>query len=98
MNKADLVNRIAEGANISKTQALTALNIFLEATSDALKSGEKVSITGFGTFNISYHKARRGRNPQNGRDILIDARNVVKFKAGIDLSAKVQDAAKVQEA
>ena len=90
MNKADLVNRISEGAGITKSQALTALNVFLESTSESLQRGEKVTIVGFGTFHISRHKERRGRNPQNGRDIVIAARNMVRFKAGNDLASKVQ--------
>ncbi|NNF01961.1 MAG: HU family DNA-binding protein [Bacteroidia bacterium] len=90
MNKADLINEISMGAGITKAQALSALNVFLESTSKALEKGEKVTIVGFGTFDISRHKQRRGRNPQNGNNIVIQARNVVRFKAGNQLATKVQ--------
>ena len=89
MNKGDLINKIAEGANISKAQATEALNATLEGISDALKSGEKATLIGFGTFSVSHRPARTGRNPQTGASINIAAKNVVKFKPGSELSDSV---------
>ncbi|MEM7102299.1 MAG: HU family DNA-binding protein [Bacteroidota bacterium] len=89
MNKADLVNRIAEDAGLSKSQASDALNAVLDAVSGSLKKGDKVTLVGFGTFSISKRAARTGRNPQTGAAIQIAAKNVVKFKPGKDLSDAV---------
>lgn len=89
MNKGDLINKIAEGADISKAQATDALNAVLDNIGEALKEGEKVTLIGFGTFSISERKARTGRNPQTGETIQIAAKNVVKFKPGKELSDSV---------
>jgi len=89
MNKGDLINKIAEGADISKAQATDALNAVLDNISGALKDGDKVTLIGFGTFSISERKARTGRNPQTGETIQIAAKNVVKFKPGKELSDSV---------
>lgn len=89
MNKADLVNRIAEDAGLSKAQAADALNSVLGAISESLKKGNKVTLVGFGTFSVSHRAARTGRNPQTGKAIKIAAKNVVKFKPGKDLSDAV---------
>lgn len=89
MNKGDLINKIAEGANISKAQASDALNAVLEGIEGALKGGDKVTLIGFGTFSVSRRDARTGRNPQTGESIKIAAKNVVKFKPGKELSDSV---------
>ena len=89
MNKGDLINRIAEDANISKSQATEALSAVLGGINDALKDGDKVSLIGFGTFSVSHRPARTGRNPQTGASIAIAAKNVVKFKAGKELADSV---------
>ena len=89
MNKSDLIGKISADAGITKAQAQSALNSFTEATTGALKGGEKVILVGFGTFSISNRAARTGRNPQTGKEIKIAANNVVKFKAGADLSKTV---------
>lgn len=89
MNKAELINKIAEDANITKTQANTALDSFIEAVTKTLKAGGKVTLVGFGTFVISKRKARKGRNPQTGEEISIKARRVARFKAGKELAAKL---------
>lgn len=86
MNKGDLINKIAGDAGITKTQAQNALNSFLDATTGALKGGDKVTLVGFGTFSTSSRAARKGRNPQTGAEINIPAKKVVKFKAGKELS------------
>ncbi len=90
MNKGDLVNKIAEDANLTKAQATEALNSVLNAVSDTLKDGNKVTLIGFGTFSISARAARAGRNPKTGESITIAAKNIVKFKAGKELSDSVQ--------
>ena len=85
MNKGDLINKLAEDANLTKGQATDAVNSVLNSISDTLKDGKKVSLVGFGTFSTSMRNARTGRNPQTGAAIQIPAKNVVKFKAGKDL-------------
>jgi len=74
MNKADLIDRIASGAGISKTQAASAIDTSVESITSALKKGDRVALIGFGTFSISQRKARNGRNPQTGATIKIAAR------------------------
>jgi len=85
MNKAELVDAIASGAGITKVQAKAALDSFTGAVSDTLKGGGRVALVGFGTFSVSKRQAREGRNPQTGKTIKIQAKNVAKFKAGSDL-------------
>ena len=89
MNKGDLVSKIAEQADLSKTQAQDALNATLDAIGDALKNEDKVTLIGFGTFSINPRPARDGRNPQTGKTIKIAAKNQVKFKPGKELSDSV---------
>ncbi len=89
MNKGDLINRIAENANLSKAQATEALTATLSAISDSLKEGDRASLVGFGTFSVTARKAREGRNPATGATIQIPAKNVIKFKPGKELNATV---------
>lgn len=89
MNKAELVEAMASSAGLSKADAKRALDGFIDATSKALKKGDRVSLIGFGSFSVSKRSARTGRNPQTGKEIKIAAKNVVKFKAGSDLSKTV---------
>jgi DNA-binding protein HU-beta len=89
MNKGELINHIAQEANLTKAQATDALNAFTKATSKSLKKGNKLTLVGFGTFSVSKRSARKGRNPQTGQEINIPARNVVKFKPGKELSDSV---------
>ncbi len=89
MNKAELINKIADDTGITKTQANAAIDSFVEAVSKTLKNGGKVTLVGFGTFTISKRKARKGRNPQTGEEISIKARKVARFKAGKELAAKL---------
>jgi DNA-binding protein HU-beta len=89
MNKAELVAKIAEDASISKTQANDALDSFVDAVTKTLKSGDKVTLVGFGTFSVSKRQARTGRNPQTGESIKIKAKKVARFKAGKELSARI---------
>jgi len=90
MNKAELIDSIASKANLSKADAKKALDAFVETTSTALKTGDRVALVGFGSFSISRRNARTGRNPQTGQPITIKAKKVVKFKAGSDLAGSVQ--------
>jgi len=89
-NKADLVEAIAEKAEISKKAAGVALDTVLNEIAEALKKGERVSIAGFGTFSVSSRAARQGRNPQTGATIQISASKVPRFKAGKALREVVQ--------
>lgn len=89
MNKAELVDAMASEAGISKADAKKALDGFINATTSALKKGDRLSLIGFGSFSISKRSARTGRNPQTGKEIQIAAKNVVKFKAGAELSKSV---------
>lgn len=91
MNKGDLINKIAEDADLTKTQASDALNAALNAISESLKDGNKVTLVGFGTYSVTDRKARTGRNPQTGAPIEIPAKKVVKFKPGKELSESMND-------
>ena len=89
MNKAELIEAMASGADISKADAKRALDAFIDATSGSLSKGDRVALVGFGSFSVSNRAARKGRNPQTGKEIQIAAKNVVRFKAGSELSGKV---------
>lgn len=89
MNKAQLIDAMADGAGLTKADAKKALDSFISATTDALKGGDRVALIGFGTFSVTERGARTGRNPQTGKEITIPAKKVVKFKAGADLSDAV---------
>ena len=83
MTKAELVEKMAKDAGISKVAAATALNSFMEGVSKSLKKKDgKVTLVGFGTFSKVRRKARKGRNPQTGQPIKIKATNIVKFRPG----------------
>ena len=82
MNKADLVARIAEEAEITRHQAEKALNALMDGVQDALSNGDNVTLVGFGTFSVMPRAARKGRNPQTGREIFIPASKTPKFRAG----------------
>ena len=85
MNKSELIEAMASEAGISKAAAGKALNGMMEAVKGSLKGGNKVSLVGFGSWDVSKRAARKGRNPQTGAEIQIAAKNVVKFKAGSEL-------------
>lgn len=89
MNKAELIDAMASASGLTKADAKRALEGFVESTSAALKGGDKISLVGFGSFSVSKREARTGRNPQTGKEIKIAAKNVVRFKAGADLTEKV---------
>ena len=89
MNKAELIDAMAAAAGLSKADAKKALDGFVGATTDALKKGERISLVGFGSFDLSRRNARNGRNPKTGEVIQIAAKNTIRFKAGSELSSSV---------
>ena len=89
MNKAELIAKIAGDAGISKAQAEKALGAFTGAVTNSLKGGNKVSLVGFGTFDVSARSARTARNPRTGEPIHVAASNVPRFKAGKALKEAV---------
>lgn len=89
MNKTDLVNAIAQSAELTKADAKKALDAALAAIAGALKEKETVALLGFGTFSVSERPAREGINPATKEKISIPAKNVIKFKAGGELANSV---------
>ena len=85
MNKADLIDSVAESTDMSKAEAGRALDAVLDGISGALSSGDSVALVGFGTFNVRERAARMGRNPATGETIQIAASKGVGFKAGKSL-------------
>jgi DNA-binding protein HU-beta len=90
MNKAELIDAIASEAKITKADAQKALDAFINATTKALKKGDRVALVGFGTFAVTKRSARKGRNPQTGKEITIPAKKVVRFRPGSELSSSVK--------
>jgi DNA-binding protein HU-beta len=88
VNRKDLVEKLAKVTE-TKAAAEKALTAFIDAVTDALKKGQKVTLVGFGTFSVGSRKARTGRNPQTGATIRIKASKVPRFKAGADLKKAV---------
>lgn len=86
MNKGELISAIADNAGLSKAASEKALNAMISAIGGSLKKGERVGLVGFGSFSVSQRAARKGRNPQTGKEINIAAKKVVKFKPGADLA------------
>jgi len=89
MNKAELIDKIAKDADITKAEANEALDSFTNTVIGSLKKGDRVTLVGFGTFSVSDRAARNGRNPQTGEVIKIKARKVPKFKAGKEFSTRI---------
>lgn len=89
MNKAELVEAIAAATDMSKSGAETVVNAFVSTITNCLKSGDKVTLTGFGTFSVSHRAARTARNPRTGEPIQVKAAKVPKFKAGAGLKSAV---------
>jgi len=82
MNKSELIEAIAETADLTKSDAGRALDAVLEAITDALKNDDTVSLVGFGSFGVKKRAERQGRNPQTGEPITIKAAKIPSFKAG----------------
>ncbi|WP_281883896.1 HU family DNA-binding protein [Paenibacillus sp. YYML68] len=90
MNKMDLINNIAEKSGMSKKDVESVLNSFIGEVTDALATGDKVQLIGFGTFETRKRSGRTGRNPQTGQEIVIPESNVPAFKAGNKLKEAVK--------
>jgi DNA-binding protein HU-beta len=90
MNKSELIEKMADAADISKVAASKALDAFTGAVAEALKAEDKVVLIGFGTFELKKRAARTGRNPQTGAAIEIKASKTPTFKAGKSLRDTVQ--------
>jgi DNA-binding protein HU-beta len=89
MTKSEFVGKLAEKTGLTKADAEKAVNAFLETVSETLKSGDKVTFTGFGSFEVNERAAREGRNPQTGEAMQIKATKAPKFKAGKGLKDAV---------
>ncbi|MDF2924379.1 MAG: hup [Paenibacillaceae bacterium] len=90
MNKSDLITKVAEGSELSKKDATKAVEAVFEAITEALQSGDKVQLVGFGNFEVRERSARKGRNPQTGEEIEIAASKVPSFKPGKALRDVIQ--------
>lgn len=88
MNKAELINAMAAESGLTKADSKKALDAFVASVSKAMKAGEKVSLVGFGTFSVAERAARTGINPSTKQPIQIEAKKVVKFKPGAELTAE----------
>ena len=89
MTKLEVATILRERTGISQKQALEAVELFLATVKDALKSGEKVSLVGFGTFFLKEKSARNGRNPRTGERIQIPPKSIVTFKPGKEFREQV---------
>jgi len=90
VNKSELIASIAEVSGMTKVQAEKALNGVLARMAGAMEKGERVTLSGFGSFRVVERSEQKGRNPQTGKSIVIPAHNVVKFKPGKKLFNKMQ--------
>lgn len=90
MNKVELINAISKESGLSKTDSKKALNAFFTSVTQALESGEKVSLVGFGTFSVGMRSERMGVNPITKEAITIPAKKVAKFKPGAELAKAVE--------
>ena len=89
MNKAELIAEVAAKTGLSKKDSEKAVNATLDTVTDSLESGEKVSLVGFGVFDVKEREARMGRNPKTKEEIPIPASRVPQFKAGKALKEAV---------
>ncbi|MDY5814068.1 MAG: HU family DNA-binding protein [Bacteroides sp.] len=90
MNKAQLINAMSAEAQLSKTDAKKAVEAFIKTVTKAMTDGDKVTLVGFGTFAVGTRVARKGVDPSTRKAMVIPARKVVKFKAGVDLAEAVK--------
>lgn len=90
MNKAQLVEKVADGVGLTKKDVNNVVDAMTSAITDSLAGGEKVTLVGFGTFQVQKRKARQGVNPQTGEKISIPAKDVPKFKPGRSLREAVE--------
>ena len=94
MNKSDLINALADKAQISKKDAEKFVGAFVDTVTDSLAKGDKVQLIGFGTFEVKSRPARVARNPRTGEEIKIEASKAPAFKAGKALKDTVNTPAK----
>ena len=94
MNKKELITSISEKTELTKKDVELALNAFIETIEETLENGEKVQLTGFGTFEPRQRKARTGRNPKTGEELEIPASVVPAFKVGKAFKERVKEANK----
>lgn len=87
MNRQEFVAHVADIKGITKAEAEKIVNTFIEGITSAVKAGQSVQFVGFGAFEVKHQEARNGRNPLTGENIVIEAKNVVKFKAGESLKS-----------
>jgi len=90
MNKQDLVGEVANQTELTKKTSREAIDAVFSAITDSLATGEKVTLVGFGTFQVMERKARNGRNPQTGESIQIPAKKVPKFAPGKGLKERIK--------
>ncbi|MCK4330728.1 HU family DNA-binding protein [candidate division WOR-3 bacterium] len=90
MTKAELVDRVAKAAGLTKRAGLQAVNAFVDTVSAAMSKGDKVTLVGFGTFDVTTRKARKARNPRTGQVINVPSKRVPRFRAGTELKKKVR--------
>ena len=90
MNKKDLIGKIASDASLTRAQAARALDAFVEGIRTGLSRGDRVVISGFGSFDVLHRKARRVRNPTNGKAMEVAARRVPRFAPGNELKSLIQ--------
>ena len=89
MNKNELVQAVADEANLSKADAARAVDAVLSAVGQALKQGDSVALVGFGTFLVRERAARTGRNPRTGEQVAVDAKKVPYFKPGKEMRERL---------
>ena len=85
MNKAQFVEAIALDANIPKVEALKAIDAMIRVTVQSLREGERLTLTGLGTFNVQQRPERVGRNPRTGAAVKIPPRKVIKFRPSVEI-------------
>jgi DNA-binding protein HU-beta len=93
MNKKELVGKIASDASLTRAQASRALEAIVQGIQASLVRGDRVTISGFGTFGVSHRKARRIRNPRSGSAMEVAARRVARFAPGGELKSAIDPAA-----
>jgi DNA-binding protein HU-beta len=93
VNKREIVSRIALGANITRAQATRALEALLSGIQSSLARGDRVTLSGFGSFGVAHRKARCIRNPRSGGRIMVEAKRVPRFAPGVELKSAVREPA-----
>ena len=91
MTKRDIVSKIAIGANITRAQAARALEALISGIQSSLVRGDRVTLSGFGSFGVTHRKARCIRNPRNGGAIMVEAKRVPRFAPAVELKTAVQN-------